>query len=81
MAKYKGLPVEVEAFQITNVEPYDENDNLPLTLDNGSTVLCSPAMAARYIPKTGDFWVVQSDGYTYVNPQHVFLRKYEAAHE
>src|ERR1700691_2146243 len=38
-------------------------------------------MTARYAPKVGDYWVVQSDGYAYLNPAEVFERKYRAQDE
>jgi hypothetical protein len=33
-------------------------------------------MTARYMPVVGDYWVIQSDGYIYLNPKDVFERKY-----
>jgi len=77
--KYQANPVIVDAFKIvstdvvTNAEP-----PLPLNLalDNGENVVATPEMQSRMIPKPGDYWVVQSDGYVYLNPQEVFERKY-----
>lgn len=34
-------------------------------------------MMARYTPVVGDYWVVQEDGYIYLNPRDVFERKYQ----
>jgi hypothetical protein len=45
-------------------------------LDNGENAIATPEMTARYTPKTDDYWVVQSDGYVYLNPKDVFERKY-----
>ncbi len=75
--KYRAKPVIVEAFQITNVGPFDHNNNLALTLTDGAVVTADPGMYARMLPKTGDYYVIQNDGYRYLNPQHVFLSKYE----
>lgn len=36
-------------------------------------------MSARYVPIVGDYLVVQSDGYRYINPKEVFERKYRKA--
>jgi hypothetical protein len=46
-------------------------------LGNGEEVIATPQMTARMEPKVGDYWVIQSDGYVYLNPKEVFERKYE----
>lgn len=82
--KYQANPVIVDAFKIvgtdvvTNAEP-----PLPLKLaiDNGENVVATPEMQSRMIPKPGDYWVVQSDGYIYLNPKDVFERKYSPVAE
>jgi hypothetical protein len=42
---------------------------------------CDAAMNARMYPKVGDYVVVQPDGYTYLNPKHVFEEKFEKVEE
>lgn len=74
--KYIANPVEVEAFRIEAVAQPTPLGHRSLLLDNESTVICTREMAARYIPVPGDYWVVQQDGYEYVNPAAVFERKY-----
>jgi hypothetical protein len=82
MAKYIANPVEVDAFEITHVEPVVHTPRrvgIPLRLDDGTHVIASPEMTSRITPKVGDYWVVQSDGYIYLNPKDVFERKYHSA--
>ena len=79
MPKYTANPVVVEAFAITHVEPVlhtPRQVGIPLRLENGEHVIASPEMTSRMTPKVGDYWVVQSDGYIYLNPKDVFERKY-----
>lgn len=45
---------------------------------DGQNRLATSEMQARYIPKAGDYWVIQSDGYEYLNPKEVFERKYRS---
>lgn len=77
--KYQANPIIVDAYKIVgtgevlNAEP---PMSLNLALDNGENVVATPEMQSRYIPKVGDYWVVQSDGYIYLNPKDVFERKY-----
>lgn len=33
-------------------------------------------MISRFIPQAADYWVIQEDGYVYLNPKDVFERKY-----
>lgn len=73
--KYQGNPVIVEAHVITSISSHDELE-LTLSLDNGEQVIATQEMIARMTPVIGDYWVVQSDGYTYLNPKLVFERKY-----
>lgn len=75
MPKYRAKPVEVEAFAIAGVGG-TENGNTQLLLENGGIVVATAEMQARYEPRVGDYWVTQSDGYTYLNPKDVFERKY-----
>lgn len=74
--KYVANPVEVEAFVVTKVESLISSDSLRLTLDDGQMVVATPDMIARMAPAPGDYWVIQSDGYIYLNPKGVFERKY-----
>lgn len=72
--KYQANPVIVDAFAITDIG-YEEGECC-LVLDNGDEVTATPEMRSRMEPKEGDYWVVQSDGYIYLNPKDVFERKY-----
>lgn len=89
--KYIANPVEVDAFVIIQVAAAsrtkvaslsvgDVVETVPagflLRLDNHSTVHATPEMCARMMPTPGDYWVVQSDGYVYLNPKKVFEEKY-----
>lgn len=76
--KYIANPVEVDAFKITGTGPLT-GDGLQLQLENGESVWATAQMVVRFQPGIGDYWVVQSDGYIYVNPRDVFLRKYSPA--
>ena len=76
--KYQAKPVIVDANTITDVHPKQENGDIEIKLDNGVTVTVTPAMTARYEPEVGAYYVVQEDGYAYLNPKEVFERKYEA---
>lgn len=80
--KYRAKPVEVDAYEIVSVAvEKNADDSLSLALSNGTNVQAEPAMLARITPKVGDYWVVQSDGYAYLNPKEVFERKYEPVTE
>lgn len=75
--KYVARPVVVDAMTITAVAPSTvESGAVACTLDGGPTVIADAAMCFRYTPKQGDYWVVQSDDYEYINPKEVFERKY-----
>jgi hypothetical protein len=74
--KYLANPVIVDAFKIVDVGEMDKDGNVPLALDNGENVTADGGMTARYRPKVNDYWVIQSDGYIYLNPKEVFERKY-----
>lgn len=81
MAKYIANPVEVEAHKIVGIgEPQPHGGikhwKMELALDNGQNVTATAEMMARHIPEEGDYWVIQSDGYIYLNPKSVFERKY-----
>jgi hypothetical protein len=75
--KYRANPVEVDAFVITQTEYYPDKDpDFILTPDNGVVVRATPEMTSRMKPMPGDYWVIQSDYYIYLNPKEVFERKY-----
>jgi hypothetical protein len=76
--KYQARPVIVDAFRILNVRALCA-PSLVLFLEDGKTVHTTPEQTARYTPVAGDYWVTQSDGYTYLNPAAVFERKYKPA--
>lgn len=75
--KFIANPVEVDAFVITELGKSDFA-GLMVKLDDGSDRLVTPEQMARFEPAVGDYFVVQSDGYIYVNPKDVFERKYSS---
>ena len=85
--KYIANPVEVEAFKILEIAGAENNvaDQTPTyhlvigdPLAPSHVVVATPEMTSRMTPKIGDYWVIQSDGYVYLNPKEVFERKYRA---
>jgi hypothetical protein len=80
--KYIANPVVVDAFQIIGLDDCVGMRETPVDvlLEDGRTVEADPEMLARMTPQIGDYWVVQSDGYTYLNPKEVFERKYSPLH-
>lgn len=80
--KYIANPVIVDAFVIQEVWPLTGDVVLPgqygLRLGNGEEKTANLEMVARMIPKAGDYYVIQSDGYVYLNPKDVFERKYSS---
>lgn len=81
MAKYVANPVVVDAWKITSVKPHEDAMGLVLTLENGQTRYAGTEMTVRYMPQVGDYWVMQRDGYVYLNPADVFERKYSPCDE
>lgn len=79
--KYIANPVEVEAFKITKVFPEADQGDFSriLELENGKLFQAEKGMMSRMTPQVGDYWVIQSDGYVYLNPKDVFERKYRSA--
>lgn len=73
--KYVAKPVTVEALQITNVGSLEER-GIPLELEGGKVVMATTPMISRMSPQVGDYWVIQPDGYIYLNPKQVFKSKY-----
>ena len=77
---FVALPTQVDAYTIVSVGEYRNEDHaLPLALSNGENVIATKEMLARYMPVAGDYWVIQPDGYIYLNPKDVFERKYAPA--
>lgn len=74
--RFVANPVIVDAHKIAKVENSAHQYGLSLTLDNGELVFAGPDMTARYTPVEGDYWVIQEDGYVYLNPKAIFERKY-----
>lgn len=74
--KYQAKPVIVEAFKIEKILDILPSGDIRLRLDSGEEVLATKEMCARMNPSVGDFWVIQADGYIYLNPKDVFERKY-----
>ena len=53
-------------------------NGLELFCDDGNTRTASPKMLPRaLVPRPGDFWVVQSNGFEYVAPQEIFGKTYQ----
>lgn len=88
--KYQANPVIVDAHRIVSVGPilgcrtffpdgHDEPEGSQhLALENGESAIATAEMRSRMEPQPGDYWVIQSDGYVYLNPKDVFERKYAA---
>lgn len=77
---YQANPVIVEAHRIVS-RGSRQSDGIPLALENGENVVAPMEMAVRYDPKPGDYYVIQEDGYIYLNPKDVFERKYSPIEE
>lgn len=78
--KYIANPVEVDAFSIKFVGEPDSLGMRNITLNGREGVfVATEEMCARMTPKPGDYWVIQADGYIYLNPKEVFERKYRPA--
>lgn len=74
--KYQAKPVIVDAFIVTSVSKIHGDGSMGIGLQDGTVRTASRPMISRYIPVEGDYWVVQEDGYEYLNPKDVFERKY-----
>jgi hypothetical protein len=86
--KYIANPVIVEAFEILEVHDGDRQDmdktpEYRLVIGGPKSsernVIATSEMTSRMTPKVGDYWVIQADGYVYLNPKEVFERKYHKA--
>jgi len=85
--RYVAKPIIVDAHIVADVVIVGACGNEPgsylLHLNNGTSVKATLEMACRLPtsrPEVGDYWVVQEDGYAYLNPHDVFERKYELLH-
>lgn len=74
--KYQANPVIVDAYRITEVHEGTKKNPYWIELENGQKVIATPDMVSRMTPAVDDYWVIQSDGYIYLNPKLVFERKY-----
>lgn len=77
--KYIANPVEADAFKIDKIIAGTDESPMILHLEGGKLVSPNAGMLARMTPQVGDYWVIQADGYIYLNPKDVFERKYRAA--
>jgi len=82
--KYRANPVIVKALKIESIETIKSEGGESVKgykfyLENNESFLPTPEMTARMSPVVGDFVVWQEDGYVYLNPKDVFLRKYSPA--
>lgn len=73
--KYIANPVEVDAHKITAIAIREES-GLPLKVEEIGQYFATNEMLSRIFPEIGDYLVIQSDGYAYLNPKNVFERKY-----
>ena len=79
--QYQANPVLVEAHKIVGVGPLGTDGSQHVCLENGENVTATAEMRARMSPYPGDYWVIQADGYVYLNPKDVFERKYSLVKE
>lgn len=79
--KYQANPVIVDAFKIVDISATKEDGTMDMALENGENVTAAPEMLVRIPVQPGDYWVVQDDGYIYLNPKAVFERKYSPVQE
>lgn len=77
MGTYVYKPIEVEAYRIDRVRTICQHAEYEVTLENGETKIVDKGMVARYCPIPGDYYVIQQDGYVYINPKAVFENKFE----
>lgn len=74
--KYRANPVIVDAFIIIDSGTINSNGTMNIATQDGKNRIATKGMMSRTIPQDGDYWVIQSDGYEYLNPKAVFERKY-----
>ena len=78
---YEANPVRVDAHIIISVGAVLPNGSMHVATQDGENRIATASMISRYIPVAGDYWVIQEDGYEYVNPKDVFERKYHPIKE
>jgi hypothetical protein len=79
--KYQANPVIVDAFKIVAFDKKEkdfpeDNSNSTVTLEDGQIITLDDVMMSRFVPGIGDYYVIQADGYPYLNPKEVFEKKY-----
>lgn len=86
--KYIAKPIVVDAWEITDVAKEAKHlvrnetgsdwvgGETKLLFADREEFICDEGMTARMDPKPGDYLVMQSDGYVYLNPKDVFEGKY-----
>lgn len=74
--KYTAKPVAVDAHIILSVGKVLPDGSMHCATQDGESRVATKEMVSRFIPDVGDYWVIQSDGYEYLNPKDVFERKY-----
>lgn len=81
--KYQANPVIVDGYKIEKITMGDGDmlGTLKLEATEGKEFIAEAGHIARYVPQVNDYWVIQSDGYEYVNPREVFERKYSPLDE
>lgn len=73
---YQANPVRVNAYEIVSVGPVLQDGSMHIATNDGVNRTATSGMVSRMAPVAGDYWVIQSDGYEYLNPKDVFERKY-----
>ena len=78
MAIYEASPVRVQAWKIDEVGDARDDGSIICWIKGHPDRCCIATfeMLSRITPQPGDYWVMQEDGYEYLNPKHVFERKY-----
>lgn len=74
--EYTAKPVKVNAHTIIGVGSILPNGSMHCATQDGENRVATKEMISRFIPSSGDYWVITSDGYEYLNPKDVFEKKY-----
>lgn len=80
--RYVANPIETDAWVIEKIyegripNPKDAMAVHLKDRPSGPIVGLTHAMISRYTPVVGDYYIVQEDGYAYINPKDVFEYKY-----
>lgn len=64
-----SVPLSANGEVLTRDDPLDENGTL-------LTVEAAPNMFSRYVPVSGDYYVVYDDGYASISPRQAFEEGY-----